>query len=1028
MSVIKIFVLNLADLNLPKMAIKHRVRQLFFLLILTVFSTQHGFSQCFQIESVLVDACGADEGFNEMVRFKIGAADLNTSNMNVNWPSNSWQNLIQNSVTASKVAALNADITAAGGCGHLVEPTAGVLPANATVIIVTSYQLDTALNSFGALSDTIYILFQNNPSITMGHFGNYGSSAIRILTISFGSCSDTVTYNRSLLVTPTGTNAAADGATVVYTPDGTATYINNGCSAPVQPFTVDAGPNTLNACTGTVLNLTGTAQGQQTVTWSAPSGTFSSPNTLATNYTINAAPGSTVTLTLTIANSCGATVTDTILLTVSNGSVPNFNTTLALCAGSTAPVLNTTSPNGITGTWNPAVINTTIGGSYIFTPTAGQCAASVTLVVSINTSITPNFTPTLGVCAGSTPPALNTTSPNGITGTWNPAVINTTTAGNYTFTPTAGQCASSFIMTVTINPNVTPNFATTLALCSGSTAPALNTTSPNGITGTWNPAAINNTIGGNYTFTPTAGQCAVPVTLAVTISNTITPNFPTTLSLCSTATTTPVLNTTSPNGITGTWNPSVISNVDNSSYVFTPNPGQCAVPVTLVVTVAGSIIPDFSTTLSLCTGATSPALNTTSPNGITGTWNPAVISNTNGGNYVFTPTAGQCAVPVTLVVTIGSSVTPNFATSLSLCTGSTAPALNTTSPNGITGTWSPSVISNTTGGNYVFTPTAGQCAGTATLVVTVSNSITPDFATALTLCGTDTIPALNTTSPNGITGTWSPSVISSTASANYVFTPAAGQCAVNIILAVTITTSKIPDFPAVLQICQGGILSIPVLATTSPNGITGTWNPAVITTAGTYIFTPDNGQCATSFSLDFSFYTINFDLEAKCVSGKYIIQSTPAEGSFDPADVNYEWNDAAGNTIGSDEDSLNVTDLLNATAAVETFPITYTLTVRTHEGCELTQPLTIYGVFCSIPKGISPNGDEKNDEFDLSGLGVKEIVIFNRYGTKVYSRLNYTKEWKGQSDNGHELPDATYFYVITKDNGESVTGWVYINR
>jgi hypothetical protein len=42
----------------------------------------------------------------------------------------------------------------------------------------------------------------------------------------------------------------------------------------------------------------------------------------------------------------------------------------------------------------------------------------------------------------------------------------------------------------------------------------------------------------------------------------------------------------------------------------------------------------------------------------------------------------------------------------------------------------------------------------------------------------------------------------------------------------------------------------PVLPAASNNGITGTWNPATISTAAagttTYTFTPDAGQCATA--------------------------------------------------------------------------------------------------------------------------------------------------------------------------------------
>ncbi|HRE79166.1 MAG TPA: hypothetical protein PLL09_15220, partial [Flavobacterium sp.] len=323
----------------------------FLKLLFLVFFAQNTYSQCFEIESILVDACGAQEGLNEMVRFKIGGAPLNTSTLNVSWPNNSWQGLIQNATTASKVATLNADILAAGGCGEIIEPSGGVLPANASVILVTSFNFDTALNSFGALSEDIYIIFQNNPAITSGHFANFGTG-LRTLTMFFGPCVDVVTYDRALLVSPTGETTASDGSTVLFTPGGIATYVNYGCSAPVQPFLVEINTPSISACPGNSIALTASAEGEQSVLWSAPSGIFSSSSSLATSYTVPSNATGTILLTLTATNSCGLEISDTVLVTITNNVVPDFDTTLTLCSGSTAPTLNTTSPNGIVGTWS----------------------------------------------------------------------------------------------------------------------------------------------------------------------------------------------------------------------------------------------------------------------------------------------------------------------------------------------------------------------------------------------------------------------------------------------------------------------------------------------------------------------------------------------------------------------------------------------------------------------------------------------------------------------------------------------------
>ncbi len=84
---------------------------------------------------------------------------------------------------------------------------------------------------------------------------------------------------------------------------------------------------------------------------------------------------------------------------------------------------------------------------------------------------------------------------------------------------------------------------------------------------------------------------------------------------------------------------------------------------------------------------------------------------------------------------------------------------------------------------------------------------------------------------------------------------------------------------------------------------------------------------------------------------------------------------------------------------------------------------------CVIPQGISPNNDGVNDTFDLSSYGVTRLEIFNRNGTRVYAKDNYTNEWVGQTDGGDELPVGTYFYTMVYENGaKSRSAWIYINR
>jgi hypothetical protein len=80
-------------------------------------------------------------------------------------------------------------------------------------------------------------------------------------------------------------------------------------------------------------------------------------------------------------------------------------------------------------------------------------------------------------------------------------------------------------------------------------------------------------------------------------------------------------------------------------------------------------------------------------------------------------------------VTVTTPVTPTFSVIPPFCEGSLAPSLPATSTNLISGTWNPSVISNTAGNTYNFTPTAGQCADPTSTITTVlpTPSTTPIY-------------------------------------------------------------------------------------------------------------------------------------------------------------------------------------------------------------------------------------------------------------------------------------------------------------
>jgi gliding motility-associated-like protein len=81
--------------------------------------------------------------------------------------------------------------------------------------------------------------------------------------------------------------------------------------------------------------------------------------------------------------------------------------------------------------------------------------------------------------------------------------------------------------------------------------------------------------------------------------------------------------------------------------------------------------------------------------------------------------------------------------------------------------------------------------------------------------------------------------------------------------------------------------------------------------------------------------------------------------------------------------------------------------------------------------GFSPNGDKVNDQFIVEGLdnaAQKKIKILNRWGSIVYSSDNYDNRWNGTNNNGYVLPDDTYFYVLTVDDGREYKGYIVLKR
>jgi gliding motility-associated-like protein len=67
-----------------------------------------------------------------------------------------------------------------------------------------------------------------------------------------------------------------------------------------------------------------------------------------------------------------------------------------------------------------------------------------------------------------------------------------------------------------------------------------------------------------------------------------------------------------------------------------------------------------------------------------------------------------------------------------------------------------------------------------------------------------------------------------------------------------------------------------------------------------------------------------------------------------------------------------------------------------------------------IPNAFTPNGDSKNDRFEVQGsfLTFYDIKIFNRIGNILYHSQNILSSWDGTFE-GEQVKDDVYSYIIT---------------
>jgi gliding motility-associated-like protein len=422
-----------------------------------------------------------------------------------------------------------------------------------------------------------------------------------------------------------------------------------------------------------------------------------------------------------------------------------------------------------------------------------------------------------------------------------------------------------------IDAQQVPTFTQLGPYCIDDVPDVLPLNSIEGFAGTWD-GPINTTIEGVtiYTFTP-FDNCIRETTMSISVFDVLIATFIQLGPYCINAMP-DELPIVSENGIEGSWDSAILTDMlGTETYTFTPD-ADCAVPVTMDVEIISSTTAHAeltSTNTTVCPGeCVDVTFGVSGGNGgpydvdfiisAAGLSFPFTIplSTVDGmfticsttdflpsfsGNTLFIPelfiglqltlvltdiTEGGCqgtfdANPIT--IDFIDPILPAFAQLGPFCQNDVPDMLPTMSINGVTGTWDGPIDTSTPGIiSYTFMSTE-LCTEDAMMDVEILMPEDPLFNINDTYCLNDNPDLLPPTSDNGITGTWDGPIDTSTPGL-IIYTFTADDCATDFMLEVEVIDIVFPSFDQLGPFCNTETMTFS-LPSTSLEGIDGIWTP-----------------------------------------------------------------------------------------------------------------------------------------------------------------------------------------------------------
>ncbi len=756
-------------------------------------------------------------------------------------------------------------------------------------------------------------------------------------------------------------------------------------------------------------------------------------------------------------------------------NTPEFTITdeFAICEGTDGTI--TVTPTNyddadVTYTWThdgapyagtTNTITVTEAGDYEVTVDNDGCTATATVAVGVISVPVADDPADVTICDSYVLPVLtmgNYFTETGGAGTQlNAGETITSTQDIYVFagSGTTPNCTDENVFTVTIVPGPDVTTPGDQSACVSYTLPALTTGNyftATGGTGTQlnagDPVTTTQTIY-VYAESGTTPNCIAEESFTVTITDSVEADAPVDVTACDSYVL-PALSAdnnyyTEANGAGTMLNAGdvITATQEIHIYVATPTTPSCTDDNVFTVTIVPSPVAVTPGDQSACDSYVLPAL--TAGNYYTATGGTGMMLNAgdtvSSTQTIFvrveSGTTPNCTGEASFTVTITPSPVADAPANVTACDSYVLPALsaNNNYYTGINGTGTMLSAGETITGTqdiHVFATsgTTPNCTDDNVFTVTIVPSpvvVTPGNQTA---CDSYTLPALTVGDYfTGATGTGiqlnaGDAVTSSQTIYIYAQSSTTPNCTDEDSFTVTIVPSPVADAPADIAVCDSYLLpSLGVGSYYTGPGGTGTQLAAGSTVSDTqtvYVFA-QSGDCTDENSFTVTIVpTPSIAITEGCnEENVYVLEAIFTDEIYTPDNVTFEWTDASGASIGTG----------SSVVITESGMYYVTVTPNGDADCPVPGQINVIDTSCTVQRGISPNGDDKNQSFDLTALDVKKLSIFNRYGAEVYSFNGaYTDQWEGQSSAGDDLPTGTYFYMIERTNGESRTGWVYINR